>query len=1033
MKCPKCHSANPADSTYCSKCAAPLSSSKVKPISVTKTLEMPTKELSIGSTFAGRYQIIEEIGRGGMGRVYKVLDKDVEEKVALKLLNPEIAADEKIIKRFRNELKFARKITHKNVCRMFDLNEEEGTPYITMEYVPGEDLKSSVRRMGQLTIGKAISVAKQICEGLDEAHRLGVVHRDMKPQNIMIDSEGNAHIMDFGIALSVETKGVTEAGMIIGTPEYMSPEQVEGKQADKRSDVYSVGVIIYEMVTGRVPFEGDTALSVALKHKSEMPRNPKELNDLIPPDLNRLILKCMEKDREKRFQEADELLSELINIEQGMPTQERVIPKRIPFTAREITVQFKMKKIFVPVAVVVALIIAGLVIWQLIPQKQAVPVSFPSDKPSLAVMYFENLTGDESLDHWKKAISDLLITDLAQSKYIKVMSAESLFNMLSKMNMQEAKSYSSDVLKEIAAQGGVEHVLVGKIMKSADAFRIDTVLQEASTGEIIGSERVEGKGEESFFPMVDELTTKIKRSFRLSAEEIAGDIDKEVGRITTSSPEALKYYVDARKYHNKGDYNQSIQLMKKAVAIDPDFAMAYKGIASSYSNLSNDSEERKYLQRALELVDRVSDRERYLIQGDFYWQIEETFDKAIKEYRKLVRLYPDDRVANINLAILYRVLEEWDKSAERFEVLKKSGAKDLFIYTNLAIVYWYKGNYEKAGEVLERYLNNISDNVLINGLLAYNYLFQERYDLALVEVDKAISLDPTIHRNLYIKGDIYHIKGDLIQAEREYQKLVETGEKAAQLDARDKLGALYLLQGKFDKSEDQLRQGIELAKELGEKGDKSSFHIKLAYLYIKMRKLEEALGECNEAWSGAVEAEELEAQRDVLHFKGLTYLEMKSLSEAQRTTDELKKLSQIKLNRKLMRDFHHLVGMRELKRKNFAKAIKEFEKAISFSSLQFTFSALFINSLALAHYEAGNIEKAREQYERIIGLTYGRLYYGDIYAKSYYMLGKIYKEKGLNKEALEHYRRFIDLWREAEHDFPEIADAKKQIVALQAL
>ena len=1033
MKCPKCHSANPADSTYCSKCATPLSSSKVKPISVTKTLEMPTKELSIGSTFAGRYQIIEEIGRGGMGRVYKALDKDVEEKVALKLLNPEIAADEKIIKRFRNELKFARKITHKNVCRMFDLNEEEGTPYITMEYVPGEDLKSSVRRMGQLTIGKAVSVAKQICEGLAEAHRLGVVHRDLKPQNIMIDSEGNAHIMDFGIALSVETKGVTEAGMIIGTPEYMSPEQVEGKQADKRSDVYSVGVIIYEMVTGRVPFEGDTALSIALKHKSEVPRSPKQLNDLIPLDLNRLILKCMEKDKEKRFRGADELLSELLNIEQGLPTQERVIPKRIPFTAREITVQFKMKKIFVPVAVVVGLIIAGLVIWQLIPQKQAVPVSFPSDKPSLSIMYFENLTGDESLDHWKKAISDLLITDLTQSKYIKVMSAESLFNTLSKMNMQEAKSYSSDVLKEIAAQGGVEHVLVGKIMKSADAFRIDTVLQKASTGEIIGSERVEGKGEESFFPMVDELTTKIKRSFRLSAEEIAGDIDKEVGRITTSTPEALKYYVDARKYHNKGDYNQSIQLMKKAVAIDPDFAMAYKGIASSYSNLSNDSEERKYLQKALDLIDRVSDREQYLIQGDFYWQIEETYDKAIKAYTKLVKLYPDDEVANINLAILYRDLDEWDKSAERFEVLKMTGAKSIFIYMNLAIVYWYKGDYEKAGEVLERYLNNISDNVLINGLLAYNYLFQERYDRALVEVDKAISLDPTIYRNLYIKGDIYHIKGDLIQAEREYQKLIETGEKAAELDAREKLGALYLMQGKFDKSVDQLKKGIELATELGEQSDKSKFQLKLAYLYLKMRKLEEALEECSKAWTEAVETEDMEAQRNVLHFKGLTYLEMKSMSEAQRAADELKKLSGKGPNKKVIRDYHHLAGMTEFKKKNFAKAIKEFEKAMSLSSLQSSFSALFINSLALAYYEAGDLEKAREEYERIVGLTYGRLYYGDIYAKSYYMLGKIYQEKGPNKKALEHYRTFIDLWRETEHDFPEIAEAKKQIAALQTL
>ncbi len=1033
MKCPKCHSENPADSTYCSKCAAPLSSFKVKPISVTKTLEMPTKELSIGSIFAGRYQIIEEIGRGGMGRVYKVLDKDVEEKVALKLLNPEIAADEKIIKRFRNELKFARKITHKNVCRMFDLNEEEGMPYITMEYVPGEDLKSSVRRMGQLTIGKAISVAKQICEGLDEAHRLGVVHRDMKPQNIMIDSEGNAHIMDFGIALSVETKGVTEAGMIIGTPEYMSPEQVEGKQADKRSDVYSVGVIIYEMVTGRVPFEGDTALSIALKHKSEMPRKPKELNDLIPPDLNRLILKCMEKDKEKRFGGADELLSELINIEQGMPTQERVVPKKISLTAREITVQFKMKKIFVPVAVVVALIIAGLVIWQLIPHKQAVPVSFPSDKPSLAVMYFENLTGDESLDHWRKAISDLLITDLAQSKYVKVMSAESLFNTLSRMKMQEAKYYSSDVLKEIAAQGGVEHVLVGKIMKSADVFRIDTVLQDANTGEIIGTERAEGKGEESFFPMVDELTTKVKRSLVLSDEKTAGDIDKEVGKITTSSPEALKYYVDARKYHYKGDYNQSIQLMEKAVAIDPEFAMAYKGMAASYYSLRNYSAERQYLQEALELIDRVSDKERYLIQGDFYWRSEENFDKAINAYTKVVQLYPDEEVANVNLALIYKSLEEWDKSAERFEFLRQSGSKNYFIYTNLPIVYWYKGEYEKAREVLERYLNNFSDNVLINGLLAYNYLFQVRYDRALIEIDKAISLDPTILRNLYIKGDIYHIKGDLIQAEREYQKLIDTGENAGQYYGRDRLAALYLLQGMFEKSENQLKKGIELVKELGAKGEESEFHIKLAYLYLKMRKLKEALGECNKAWSGAVEAEELGAQRNVLHFKGLAQLEMGSVSEAQRTADELKKLVRKEQNKKLIRDYHHLAGMIELKKKNFAKAIKEFKKALSLSSLQHSFSALFVNSPALTYYEAGDLEKAREEYERIIGLTYGRLYYGDIYAKSHYMLGKIYKEKGLNKKALEHYRRFADLWRETEHDFPEIADAKKQIAALQAL
>jgi len=1031
MKCPKCHSENPPDSRYCSKCATLLSSSKERPISVTKTLQMPVEELTIGSIFAGRYQIIEELGRGGMGRVYKVLDKDIDEKVALKLLNPEIAADEDTIQRFRNELKFARKITHKNVCRMYDLGEEKGTPYITMEYVPGEDLKSSVRRMGQLTIAKSVSIAKQVCEGLAEAHRLGVVHRDLKPQNIMVDSEGNAHIMDFGIARSLETKGVTGTGMIIGTPEYMSPEQVEGKQVDRRSDVYSVGVILYEMVTGRVPFEGDTALSIALKHKSEAPRNPREINAQIPEDLNRLILKCMEKDREKRFKGADELLSELVTIEQGIPTAEKVIPRRIPLTAREITLQFKLKKLFIPAVVVIALVIISVIIWRIIPQKEVVPI--PSDKPFLAVMYFKNNTGDESLDHWRMMFSNLLITDLTQSKYIRVLSEDKLFNILSQLGQLEAKNYSSKVLKEVASRGGVNHILQGAYAKLGDEFRINVMLQETSTGEIIGSEGVAGKGEESVFSMVDELTRKIKESFKLSAAETAGDIDKEVGKITTSSPEAIKYYIDARKYHNKGDYNQSIQLMKKAVAIDPEFAMAYKGMASSYSNLGYDSEERKHLQKALELIDRVSDRERYIIQGDFYRQSEETYDKAIKAYTKLVKLYPDDRVANINLAILYRDLEEWDKSIERFEVLRQGGAESMFIYTNLAIAYWYKDNYEKAEEALKFYVNNFSENVIIDGILALNYLFKDEYDSALEEVDKAISLDPTYYRNLYIKGDIFHIKGDLIQAEKEYQKLIETGEEAGQFYGRDRLGALYLLQGKFEKSEDQLKQGIELAKELGDKGEESEFYLKLAYRYLRSGKLEEALEECNKAWSRAVEAEDIDLQRGILHFKGFALLEMKSSANAQRATDDLKKLSQKGLNRKVMRNYHHLVGMKEFKRNNFSRAIKDFEKAISISSLQHSFSALFIDPLALAYYKAGDLEKAREEYERIITLTYGRLFYGDIYAKSFYMLGKIYQEKGLKEKAIERYRKFLELWKEADHEFPEIADAEEQLTALQTL
>jgi serine/threonine protein kinase len=233
INCPKCRSKNPDTLKFCGECGAQLTPSAGATPSFTKTLEVPKEDLTTGSTFAGRYQIIEELGKGGMGKVYKVLDKEVNAKVALKLIKPEIASDSKTIERFRNELKVARDIAHKNVCRMYDLGKKEGASYITMEYVPGEDLKSFIRRSGTLSVGKAVAIAGQICEGLSEAHRLGVVHRDLKPQNIMIDKEGNARIMDFGIARSLSAKGITGSGVMIGTPEYMSPEQAEAKEVDQ--------------------------------------------------------------------------------------------------------------------------------------------------------------------------------------------------------------------------------------------------------------------------------------------------------------------------------------------------------------------------------------------------------------------------------------------------------------------------------------------------------------------------------------------------------------------------------------------------------------------------------------------------------------------------------------------------------------------------------------------------------------------------------------------------------------------------------
>lgn len=1024
IKCPKCQHENPDDTLYCGKCTTPLKSSE--DIDVTATIEAPKKELTTGSTFAGRYQIIEEIGKGGMGRVYKVHDTKIKEKIALKLIKPEIAKDKKTIERFSNELRLARKIRQKNVCQMFDLGEERGTQFITMEYVSGEDLRSSIRRFGQLPIGKSISIAKQICDGLTEAHRLGVVHRDLKSNNIMIDNEGNVRIMDFGIARSLATKGITGAGVMIGTPEYMSPEQVEGKDVDQRSDIYSLGVILYEMVTGRLPFEGDTPFTVGMKQKSEAPQNPKDINAQIPNDLNKVILRCLEKEKENRYQSAGEVRSELSNIEKGIPTTERTIPDKKPLTSREITVTFGVKKLLVPLLIIAAVVILGLILWQVLPKKAAV-ITSESETPSLAVMYFENNTGDSGLDQYRKAISDLLITDLSQSKYLQVLSGAKLFNILDKMGQLEEKTFSSEVLEEVANQGRVRYVIVGSYSKAGGVYRLNYSLLDGGTSDIIGTDTVQGRGEESIWTMVDEITRKIKANLSLSEEMLADDFDSDIGEITTGFPEAYKYYSEGAKYDHLGQYEKSIELMEKAVGIDPGFAMAYRSMGITYGDMDYYFKAIEYLQKALELSNRVSVRERYQIQGDFYWFKEEE-EKAIEAYNKLLGLYPNDTDANINLGTIHRDLEEWDKAKERFEVLKQAGDESIFPYMNLAIIAMAKESYDEAEEVIEYYIKNFSDNGPLRRTLARNYFYQGKLDLALSEFDKASHLPPDSYVNRWARGIIFLYKGDLVESEKEYQKLLLEEEPRAHYEGLRGFATLCLVQGKFNKAKEYVRQCITWADDIGEMASKEWSQRYLAYIHSSSGNHEQALKELDESWKTAVASDLSYAQRYYYYVQGLIYAKMGSLEKAQEAADELKTRIDKGIYKNEIRIYYDLMGSIELKKGNFSKSKDYIEKAMPLYPYgPLAKSATACETLAFACYESGDLKKAQEEFIKITKLTTGRIYYGHIYARAFYILGRIFEEQGDTAKAIEHYEKFLELWEDADSGLPEIDDARSRL------
>ncbi len=1049
-KCPDCGYENPIDTIYCGQCANMIIMKRYdreppsepglepspelvegleeEPDDKTETTESTAEKLTAGTTFAGRYQITEELDEGSIGPVYKAFDPERDEKVAIKIIRPEIAADEKEIKRFKKELKTVSQISHKNVCRMYHVGTKKGTRYITMEYVSGENLKSSMKRMGQFTVGKAIFTAKQICEGLAEAHKLGIVHGDLNPHNIRIDEFGNVRIMNFGIARSLNKED--------GTRAYMSPEQAEAKDIDQRSDIFSLGLILYEMLANRLPFDKDIPLSIATEHMDGPLKGPKEYNPEVPEDLHWLVLKCIKEEKESRYQSAEELLSDLAKIEGGDSVVERVVPESIPSPPKEVKAKFDLKKLLIPVGIAAAVLIIGILIWQLF---LTVRVSIPEGKPSLAIMHFENNTGDASLSHLGEVIADSFAADLNQSKYIDVLSSERLFQILSELNQTEARTYSTDVLQQVASRAGINHILLGDFAKTGETIRINVNLLDVRRDKIVATESDEGKGVESIFAMVDGLTKKVKRHFDLTRDEISGDLGREVAQITTSSPEAFKYFVEGKKHHLKGEFRQSIDQVEKAVAMDPEFAMAYRLLSASYGSLGFSAESREFIQKAMELGDRLSEKELYQIQGDFFRVSEETYDQAIEAYTNLLALYPDDTTASQNLALIYYSIEELDRAQEYFELGLKEETEFISTFLSIADIRMMKGEYDRAEEILRYYLENVSNHSWIHQFLVFNYICRGQIHIAQAALDVAIPLAPTNRRSYYLKGVYQTLTESFIEAEKEFQKALKDEEPAGSYLGYHGLANLYITQGRIRDAIAQLRRIIDIFQKLGDQAAESQARSILGYHLTTSMRYQEALREFNRARDLGAQISRQDLQRLALHYKGLAYIRMRSRSRAQQTAEELKKVIEGGSHQKEIRRYHHLMGMIELDRKRYSQAIDHLETALALlpsECSQWTDGhilnnhSLYLDSLALAFYRSGDLQRAIEQYEKITALSTGRLYFGDIYARSFYTLGRIYQQSKQNQKAENNYNKFIALWLNADAGISEVSDAQKRLSGL---
>jgi serine/threonine protein kinase/tetratricopeptide (TPR) repeat protein len=656
---------------------------------------MPADELARGTLFAGRYEIIEELGAGGMGRVYRAFDKKIDEEVALKLLKPTIAADKGIVERFRNELKIARKIRHANVCGMFDLGEEGETLFISMEYVRGEDLKSLVHRTGQLTAGKAVLIARQVAEGLGEAHKLGVVHRDLKPGNIMIDKEGNAKIMDFGIARSLRAAGTTAEGMIIGTPEYMSPEQVEGKPADQRSDIYSLGVILYEMVTGRPPFEGDTPFSVAYKHRHEAPEDPRKFNPHLPDALIRVILRCLEKDREARFQTAQELLADLENIESEVPVSaETAWTARKPLPSKDITVTFSLRKFLLPGLIALAVIVIGVASFFIFRKSGSGP---GLDPDLVAVAVFENQTGDSSLDPLGRMASDWISQGLSQISGLKVVPTMSVPQLSPMAKPGEKTRLPLSPLQVLAEQTGAGKVVSGTYYLAGDEIQFLSSITDTQKRKLLFSlEPVKGS-------LADKMNVIEKLRQRVMGA-LAADLGYSIGDWKGARPPSYEAYQEfVSGVSSRGsDLAKAIGHLEKAVELDPGFMPAYQWLARSYQNMG-------LWDKAVSILGFMDqNRDKLTPEGALFLdrmkaESQGKNEESLRAILQLQKLAPREVLYNF-LAVAEEIgLNKPRQALDLFEKVELPESRlDATWFAYWCIAHYFLGNHKKELEVVRR-------------------------------------------------------------------------------------------------------------------------------------------------------------------------------------------------------------------------------------------------------------------------------------------------------------------------------------------
>jgi serine/threonine protein kinase/tetratricopeptide (TPR) repeat protein len=975
-----------------------------------------------------QYKITEEIGHGGMGKVYKAIDTRLNRYVALKFLARELTQDTEAKKRFIREARAASSLDHPNICTIHEINEtKDGQIFICMTYYDGETLRKKIKN-APLSVEEAVNISTQVCQGLSKAHKLGLSHRDIKPENILITREGMVKIVDFGLAKLSGQASITKDHTLLGTVAYLSPEHASGEEADEKSDIWAVGVILYEILTGQLPFKGDIdqVLIYSILHDEPVP--PTTVNPLIPRELELVIAKALQKDPLKRYQNIDHMEKDLRKIESKDTVdgaKNLKIESRIPFFT-------KAKKPGIAFLLLVFLFLAFFIIKHGIQKKSGDIKPIP-----VAVIGFENMTGNKLYDYLQEAIPNLLITSLEQSPYLYVTTWERMYDLLKQIDKKDIDFINKEIGFELCRLEGINVVITGSFVKADNFFVTDVKVLDVTTKEIIKSTTSKGEGVASILRnQIDNLSKEIAGAIGLSRTKIKS-AQIELAEVTTTSMEAYRNFLYGREKFEKSYWEDALSFLQKSVELDSTFSMAYLYLALTYEMLYYSEESWQALEKAKKYSYKATEKERLYIEEGYYRYDAENRYRILSE---LAEKYPKEKRVQCKLGDYYLVMQKLDKA-----ITKLNTALDLdpgygSALKLLACAYTDSGAFDMAIEIQKKYMNISPDDAEPLVGLGDIYFRMGKLNNAITNYEKAIQIKPVFY-NAYLKiSYCYGLMENYREAGEWISKYKQLIQSHVPLSGEAIWWTAYYQQwlGQFDIALNTLEEALNLGREFSVPWGLAIVEFLAGYCNYVQNDFKTSQLYFNNAFEVFMSDHPLPFLLFYDFYRGIIELKQEQIDSVRlRLNEMLSLLQEIKSKHLWLEEqakiSYNILKFEVLLKENQVQQAISVAKEISpkkipvIPSTDFIFYNLppYKDVLARAYKQAGKLDKAIREYEKLTNFNPESKNRQLIHPLYHYRLAMLYHEKGQTDKALKQYHLFLELWKDADKDLPELIEAEK--------